>query len=76
MQTSVLVEPGDGPYYYSFLSKNQSPPSQPRSTQTASEKLLADRPTAAGHPVDVKATQTTAFVAMEGPELYQFSPNG
>jgi len=56
--------------------KNQCPPSPPRSTRTASEKPLADRPTAAGHPVGVKATQTAAFVAMQGPELYQYSRNG
>jgi len=43
---------------------------------TCMERALADHPTAASHPVDVKATQTAAFVAMPGPELYQHSRNG
>jgi len=76
MQTAELVEPGDGLYEYSFTPENQRPRSPPRSTRTASEKPLADSPTAAGHRVDVQATRTAAFVAMQRPERYQYSRNG
>jgi len=74
MQAAVLVEPGDGLYKYSFPSKTQCPPSQALSTLTASEKPLADCPTAAGHPFGVQATQTAAFVAMQGPEAVSVRP--
>jgi len=75
-RTADLVGTGDGLYQYSFPQNTQCTPSPHQSTRTASEKPLADRPTAASHPVDVKATQTAAFVAMQGPELYQYSRNG
>ena len=57
-------------------TKTMSAKSAPVDADSIGETPLADRPTAAGHPVGVKATQTAAFVAMEGPELYQYSPNG